>query len=66
MTLKTRRQFETLARAAERTQIWVVTHSESLASSIAAHAGETVRTMVKRDGGTWIDGLTLGGFYREP
>jgi predicted ATPase len=60
---------EPLARmiihAAERTQIWVVTHSERLAAAFAAHGEVTPRQVIKRDGETWIEGLTLGGHFRD-
>jgi predicted ATPase len=50
-----------IASAAERTQIWLVTHSEHLAAALARHGGVKPRTVVKRDGATRIDGLTIGG-----
>jgi predicted ATPase len=55
----------TVARAAQRTQIWVVTHSERLAEALAASAGVTPRTVIKRDGGTWIEGLKLFGAFED-
>jgi predicted ATPase len=54
-----------IAVAAERTQIWVVTHSEPLAAALAEHGGTTPLTVIKRDGETWIDGLMLSGEFRE-
>ena len=54
-----------IARAAERTQIWLVTHSERLADGIATHGGARPRVVVKRDGETWIDGLTLSGEFAD-
>jgi predicted ATPase len=54
-----------IVQAAERTQIWVVTHSERLAEALAAHGRVTPRTVVKRDGATWIEGLRLGGEFDE-
>jgi predicted ATPase len=54
-----------IARAASRTQVWVVTHSEILASAIAAHGNVAPLTVIKRDGETWIEGLTLAGEFRE-
>ena len=54
-----------IARAAERTQIWVVTHSETLAAALAEHGGITPMTVVKRNGETWIEGLTLAGDFRD-
>jgi len=55
----------TIARAAQRTQIWVVTHSERLAAALANNANVKPRTVIKRDGGTWIEGLKLYGEFDE-
>ncbi len=52
-----------IVRAAERTQIWVVTHSERLAQAFAAAGAITPRTVIKRNGETWIEGLNLGGEF---
>jgi len=52
-------------RAAERTQIWVVTHSERLAKAFADAGAVVPRTVIKRDGETWIEGLTRGGDFEE-
>ena len=54
-----------IAAAAERTQVWVVTHSELLASALAEEAGIRPMTVIKRDGETWIEGLRLGGGFRD-
>lgn len=54
-----------IAKAAERTQIWVVTHSEPLAAALAEEAGITPRTVIKQDGATWIGGLKLVGSFEE-
>ena len=54
-----------VAKAAERTQVWLVTHSERLASAIAATGAGSVRTVIKRDGATTIDGLTRLGSFRD-
>jgi predicted ATPase len=60
---------EPLARmiiaASKRTQIWVVTHSERLADAFAAAASVTPRTVTKRNGETWIEGLRLSGDFGE-
>lgn len=52
-------------RASERTQIWLVTHSERLAAALAEHGNIEPHTVIKRDGETWIDGLSLIGEFRE-
>ena len=54
-----------VVRAAERTQIWVVTHSERLAQAFADCGAVTPRTVVKRNGETWIEGLKLGGEFAD-
>jgi len=51
-----------IARAAERTQVWVVTHSERLAAAIAEYGGVTPRTVLKAEGATTIRGLRAWGF----
>jgi len=51
-----------IATASERTQIWVVTHSERLAAAIERHGGAKPRTVVKRAGATEIEGLRFGAF----
>ena len=52
-----------IAGAAERTQIWLVTHSERLAAALARYGRVQPRTVIKKEGETWIDGLKLtGGF----
>ncbi len=53
-----------IARASERTQIWLVTHSERLAAAIGAHADVAPLTVIKRDGETWIEGLKITGEFR--
>jgi predicted ATPase len=54
-----------IVHASERTQIWLVTHSERLAAALEKHGGVRPRTVVKRNGETWIDGLTIGGRFRH-
>lgn len=54
-----------IAKAAERTQIWLVTHSERLANAIAKHGGVQPRTVIKKDGETWIDGLKQIGRFED-
>src|SRR5260221_4439566 len=54
-----------IVRAAARTQIWLVTHSDRLAAAIAEHGGVSALTVVQRDGGTWIDGLKLSGDFPD-
>jgi predicted ATPase len=54
-----------IAGAARRTQIWLVTHSEALATALARHGAVKPRTVVRRDGTTLIEGLTISGEPRE-
>ncbi len=51
-----------IAAAAQRTQIWIVTHSQRLADALERFAGAVPRTVIKRDGETAIEGLRPGGF----
>jgi predicted ATPase len=54
-----------IVRAAERTQIWLVTHSERLAAALAEYGNVKPRVVVKRDGETWIEGLKLSGSFAD-
>jgi predicted ATPase len=54
-----------IVAASERTQVWLVTHSERLAGAIARFGGPAPRTVVKRDGATWIEGLKLFGDFED-
>jgi predicted ATPase len=54
-----------IIRASERTQIWLVTHSERLAAALATEGNLKPFHVVKRDGATWIDGLSVTGQFRE-
>lgn len=54
-----------IAKAAERSQVWVVTHSQILADAIAEQTGITPRTAIRRDGGTSILGLSDLGFFAD-
>jgi predicted ATPase len=52
-----------IVRAAERTQVWIVTHSERLAAAFEACGKVRPHTVIKRNGETWIEGLNLGGEF---
>jgi predicted ATPase len=56
---------EMVRKAAERTQVWLVTHSERLADAIRSSGDGEVRSVRKHNGATTIDGLTLMGTFRE-
>jgi predicted ATPase len=53
-----------IVRAARRTQVWVVTHSERLVAALKNHGNIRPHTVIKRNGETWIEGLNLGGEFR--
>ena len=42
-------------------EIWVVTHSETMAK----HGGIAPMSLIKRNGETWNEGLTLAGEVRD-
>jgi len=54
-----------IAKASERTQVWLVTHSERLAGAIEKHGGMAPRTVINRDGETWIEGLKQIGRFDD-
>lgn len=54
-----------VTQAAERSQVWLVTHSEPLAAAIAATGAGKVRTVTKQKGATWIEGLNLLGEFND-
>ncbi len=54
-----------VVRASQRTQVWLVSHSEALAAALAEAGAVTPRHVVKRDGATWIEGLHAGGYFGE-
>ena len=55
----------TIVKAAERTQIWVVTHARDLADAIAAESGVIAREVVRTDDGTWLEGLNQIGLFTD-
>jgi predicted ATPase len=51
-----------IAQAARHSQIWIVTHSEPLASAVEERCGARPRRVIRRkDGATWIQGMRLTG-----
>ena len=54
-----------IVAAATRTQVWLVTHSETLAEAIRKFGGPKAHTVVKREGATWIEGLKLFGAFED-
>ena len=51
--------------AAERSQIWLVTHSTRLAAAITAAGSANVRHVVKQNGATVIEGLKAWGAFED-
>ena len=55
-----------IVKAAERSQVWVVTHARDLADAIAAESGVLPREVIRNDDGTWLDGLgNMGEFVDD-
>jgi predicted ATPase len=55
-----------IVQASERAQIWLVTHSELLASALHKHGRIKPYNVVKRGSETWIEGLkSIGRFGDE-
>lgn len=54
-----------IAAASERRQIWVVTHSSAHTEALEAEARVPLRTVVKAKDGTWIEGPTITGAFRD-
>jgi predicted ATPase len=54
-----------IAKAAQRTQIWVVTHSRPLADALAEETGVLPRDVIRKDGGTWLEGLGQIGVFTD-
>lgn len=54
-----------IARAAERSQIWVVTHSRELADLLAERTGTVPREVIRKDGATWLEGLNMIGEFED-
>ncbi|WP_310621331.1 AAA family ATPase [Flexibacterium corallicola] len=52
-----------IAKASERTQIWIVTHSQILADHLETYAGATPRQIHREDGATAIEGLKITGEF---
>jgi predicted ATPase len=52
-----------VVNAARRSQVWLVTHSERLAHAVSAKGGGKVRTVLKSDGATTVEGLKAWGEF---
>lgn len=54
-----------IARAAERTQLWVVTHSRELADLVRDRTGSRALTVVRLEGATMIEGMRATGLMPD-
>lgn len=54
-----------IGRAARKSRIWIVTHSEAFANALQEETGKKARRVIKRDGATEIEGLKLTGEFRD-
>ncbi|TYL97163.1 AAA family ATPase [Bradyrhizobium rifense] len=54
-----------VAKASHRADIWIVTHSEQLMEALRSESSVPPRRVIKPKGATTIEGLTIGGEYRD-
>ncbi|MGY8709257.1 AAA family ATPase [Bradyrhizobium sp. 18BD] len=54
-----------IVKASRRADIWIVTHSEQLMEALRNESSVPLRRVIKSKGATTIEGLTLGGEYRD-
>lgn len=54
-----------VAKASRRADIWIVTHSEQLMDALRSESSVPLRRVIKPKGATTIEGLTIGGEYRD-
>lgn len=54
-----------IAKASRRADIWIVTHSEHLMDALRSESSVPLRRVIKPKGATTIEGLTVGGEYRD-
>lgn len=54
-----------IAKASRRADIWIVTHSEQLMEALRNESSVPLRRVIKQKGATNIEGLTIGGEYRD-
>ena len=52
-----------IGQAAQKSRIWVVTHSDAFAAALKEETGKKARRVVKCDGATEIEGLKLTGAF---
>ena len=56
---------EMIASASADSQIWIVTHSETLGAEIQKRCGTRPKRVIRKDGATWIEGMRLTGMTDE-
>ena len=54
-----------IAKAAEKSQVWIVTHSERLAEAVRQRCGLRPLRVIRQDGATWIEGMRLTGLMAD-
>jgi predicted ATPase len=54
-----------IAEASRSSQIWVVTHSQQLASLVEERCGVRSKQVIRKDSATWIEGMRLTGLMEE-
>ena len=54
-----------IAKASKRADVWIVTHSEALMEALRNESSVPLRRVIKAKGATVIEGLTLGGEFRD-
>jgi len=54
-----------IVKASGRADIWIVTHSEQLMEALRSESSVPLRRVIKAKGAPTIEGLTLGGEYRD-
>lgn len=54
-----------IAKASRRADIWIVTHSEHLMEALRGESSVPLRRVIKAKGATIIEGLTIGGEFRD-
>lgn len=54
-----------IAAAARFSQIWIVTHSQRLASAVEERCGVRPKRVIRKDGATWIQGMRLTGVVED-
>jgi len=54
-----------IAQSARTSQVWIVTHSEPLASAVEEQCGVRPKRVIRKDSATWIDGMRLTGLMEE-